>query len=924
MPEREWTVCVLDSAAQERLSRALGISSLLAQLLINRGLRDPEEARVFLYGGPEDLQDSFALPGMEQAVAVLAEVVARREKILVYGDYDVDGLSGTALLCSFFAALGLEPGYYIPDRLTEGYGLHRDALEQALAAGYQAVVTVDCGLAAGEEVAWARQQGLKVVITDHHHLPPALPPAEAVVTPAAGRHLAGVGVAFHLARALNRRLGNPFDVLSLLDLVALGTIADVVPLLGDNRLFVREGLKQLAAGRRPGLRALAEVSGVSGRDLDPRLVAFSFVPRLNAPGRLGDARPAFRLLLTDSIQEAWELARELDRLNQERQAIENQILAHARELIAREVDPAAPIIILASPLWHSGVVGIVAGRLVDEYRRPVVLLAVEGEEARGSGRSVPGVPLYDLLAACRDLLSRFGGHDLAAGLSLPVENLTALRERLTFLARDYLSANSLAEPPLCLDAAVFLSQVNEKLVEEIGKLEPYGEGNKPPLFALWGARVVEARAVGRNGEHLRLVVAAQGEKRAAVGFGFGPVAEQIAGRCVDLAFTPVLDTYDGSKRVELRLADVRLTPAVARLPLVVCRQTPEMPAPGSCLWLAGEDFFPFWASLGAQVPADKGNFVVAVPSASLAGYFTLWFRELGLTAARLGSALRRQEVEALAKRLRAARGVVLVSTAGFLEQHAPLLIPVASGILLRSPERDSAAPSGGLLPFPLEVGLRLGNFREQAACRVDFDGLKVLVGEGRRLVVYVRRPEQAEALFRRLRREVPEREMRVGLYHQALPAPAKEMAAKAWARGDWYVLVGTPAAAILGGLTEEKEVVLCYPPYSFTEYYLLALGASAVYCCWPQAEEAVNERYLRSLWPPPTLLKLLSKPGNGQPVTSLPQRAVRLALAVLEELAYGKKAPTSSWRYREAKLAWGAWRGFHAFANGLPFRRGGI
>lgn len=924
MAEREWTVCPPDPAAQESLSRALGISPLLAQLLLNRGLRDPEEARIFLDGGLEDLQDSFALPGMADAVAALAGMVARGEKILIYGDYDVDGLSAAALLYSFFSALGLEPGYYIPDRLTEGYGLHREALERALAAGYRAVVTVDCGLAAAEEVAWARQQGLKIIITDHHHLPAALPPAEAVVTPATGRPLAGVGVAFHLARALNQHLGHPGDVFSFLDLVALGTIADVVPLLGDNRLFVRAGLRQLAEGQRPGLRALAEVCGVQGRDLDPRLVAFTLVPRLNAPGRLGEAKPAFRLLLTPSAQEAWELARELERRNQERQIIENQILAQARELVAQELDPAAPLVVLASPLWHSGVVGIVAGRLADECRRPVVLLAIEGEEARGSGRSLPGLPLYDLLAACRDLLSRFGGHDLAVGLSLPAENIPALKARLADLARGYAAPEGAAAPPLLLDAAVTLDQVDENLAAEVARLAPFGEGNRPPLLALWGVAVAEARAVGKNGEHLRLVVAAHGEKRAAVGFGLGSRAGEIAGRRVDLAFTPVLDTYEGNQRVELRLAEVRLAASAARPPLVLLRRTWEKPAPGASLWLAGEDFFPFWASLGRQQAEAKENFVVAVPAASLAGYFHLWFRELGVTAARLNNAWRRRDVEAVAARLLAAKGVVLVSTVGFLEQYASLLHPVASGILFRSPEHRLAVPADGPLPFPLQVGLKQNSEEPPPAYRLTYGGLKALAREGRRLLVYARRPAQAEALFRRLRREVPERGGRMYLYHQDLSAQAKEMAAAAWSEGKCLVLVGTPAAAILGGLGGEKEVVLCYPPYSFTEYYLLSLGAAAVYCCWPQDEEAVNERYLRSLWPPPEVLRFLHKSGDGERLSLLPPAAVRLARAILEELASGKKAPADSWRYREAKRAWEAWRGFRTFASDLPFRRGGI
>lgn len=919
MPEREWVMRRADEEAEKRLAASLGISPFLARLLCHRGQKTPDQAWVFLYGDLQHLRPSSLLPGMDRAVTILEQAITAREKVFICGDYDVDGLAGTALLLSFFAALGLQTGYYIPHRLSEGYGLHREALVRALAAGYRLAVTVDCGLAAAAEVAWAEEQGMKVIVTDHHRPPPLLPAASAVVLPPPQEPLAGVGVAFHLARALNTSLGNPVTLEAFLDLVALGTIADAVPLVGDNRLLVRQGLRLLARGTRPGLRALAAVSGLGDRSFDPRSVAFSLVPRLNAAGRLGDAQPALALLLSETVAEAEELAEVLDRLNRERQAIEGRMLSEVREAIAAQVNlETEPVIVLASPHWHHGVAGIVAGRLAEEYRRPVVLLAVEGEEARGSARSVPGFALYEMLADCRDLLTRFGGHDQAAGLSLPVAHIPLLRQRLCLLAREQAVPGQ--EPPLLLEASLSLHEVEEKLCEEIGLLAPFGEGNPAPLLITRGARVVEARAVGREGEHLRLTVEEGGVRKSAVGFGMGALAPEVAGRYLDLAFTPILDVFNGQRQVELHLADLRRCVAATPVSDGGDRFLLTAPIPpGSCLRLTGADFFPFLRTLARRVREGTRPWLLVVPSASLASCFALWLREMGLKALRLGAAARRHQVHRLIARLDGAKGAVLVTTPGLVGQHAAALGRLSPFLAALGPELTL---EGGLDPV-----LRFGFAAQPSmpsvpAWRLDAGGLKALVASERRLVIYLRRPQQVALVLTHLRKVFPERAGLIAAYHQELPPQAKAAAIKNWQSGRCQVLVATPAAAPLASMGTGEEIVFAYPPFALLEYCLLSSQAAAVYCTWPQREEEVNERHLSALWPVvPGLRQTAEKTLPAAPVV----------LAAMEELglpeaAFGESAAalTASWRWREAKEAQEAWEAFRSFAGSLPWRRGGI
>ncbi|MGB9886856.1 MAG: single-stranded-DNA-specific exonuclease RecJ [Moorellales bacterium] len=908
----DWRWLCSHPGREEELAGQLGISVLLARLLINRGQREVAAARVFLEGTLENLQDSMGLPGMTEAVAVLTEAVSVGRRVLVYGDYDVDGVTATAVVLSFLRDLGVEAGYYLPDRLSEGYGLHREALGRARSLGYDLVVTVDCGLAAEEEVAWALEDGWTVVITDHHRRPPRLPPAQAVVYPPEGENLSGVGVAYHLVRALARQLGCPGKEEQFLDLVALGTVADSVPLLGDSRILVRSGLERLAQTEdmRPGLRSLAEVSGVVGRRPDPRLLSFTYIPRLNAPGRVGRADLALKLLLASSEVEARELAQAVERLNQERQTWEARMLLEAREQGQEFVSRGHGVLVLASSHWHPGVVGIVAGRLAEEFGRPVILLAVEGEEARGSGRSVVGLSLYDLLSPHRDLFSRFGGHDQAVGLSLPANRVEELRSRLAEVAGEGETGFGKERPVLLVEAEVSLREVNEELGREITRLEPFGEGNPPPILGVRGVRVEEARAVGREGEHLRLIVEQDGERRSAIGFGLGA---ELPGRMIpeiDLAFHPMVDHYNGERRTVLRVVAWRPALAGRRAPVGVGSRTES----GS---LSPEDFFSFWEEFARRFEGSGRHWLVGVPWPPLVAYLVRWLRETGVEVVRLASHLRRKELETLMRRLDCQTGRVLVASSGLLSQHAGLLASATASALILSPENgtETVLPVTDSKQVQVVRLVAVSPSPRVPAYRLGREGLRKLVGRGHPLLVYVRGWERAEAVAERLRGVAGKNQGEIGVYHHHLPPEAKQEVFEGWRKGRWQILVGTPAAALIGGWRADKEVVFLYPPFSLWEYALCSLGAVRAYLAWPPSEEEANERFLRSLWPPASVWRTLVEGKGPEKLRAVPSPVLRVAMAVMEELGGKKASLAGSWRYAEAKAAWEAWRGFLSFVR---------
>lgn len=570
---RVWHIAEPSAATVSALSSELGVSRLVATVLVNRGLDGAGEAAAFLDRRSVGSTDPFDLPGMDRAVTRLLQALRGREEICVYGDYDVDGLTATALLETVLRREGGHVRHYLPSRTGEGYGLNEAAIRTLAGAGVNLIVTVDCGITAPREVALARSLGLGFIITDHHEPGRDLPLAEAIVNPRLPESaypfsaLAGVGVAYKVAQALltalNRhetRGSQPgFDDLGdLLDLVALGTVADVAALVGENRSLVHQGLNLFNPPRRPGLEALARVARLEVREITTYHLGFQFGPRLNAAGRLGDAERALLLLLTENKSEATELAAELDQSNRDRQALEERILEEATAQVERTIDlERERAIVLSAEGWHEGVIGIVATRLVERFARPTLLVAVNADAGRGSGRSIPSFDLVGALDECAAWLGRYGGHRLAAGFEIDREALEAFARRFLEVARERLDGKDLVHE-LRIDACVEAKDLPASFFRELERLSPFGAGNPEPVLAMRRVGFSGVRTVGVDGRHLKALVRTEGRVFDSIGFGLGSMAGEVGrGGSYDIAFRPGLGEWNGVKREELRLADVR-------------------------------------------------------------------------------------------------------------------------------------------------------------------------------------------------------------------------------------------------------------------------------------------------------------------------------------------------------------------------------
>lgn len=560
MKSKLWVFRDIDLSCRAALVQALSITPATASLLLARGVTTPGQATAWLSHQPP--HDPLLIPDMESAVERLHRAVLAREPICFYGDYDVDGITATSVYLSFFGGLGANVRAYVPHRLREGYGLNAGAIQRLHDEGVSLLVTLDCGTTAHREVALAARLGMDVIVTDHHQTDERMPPAVAVLNPHRPdarypfRGLCSAALAYKVAQAYQLRydeIGVPLE--SLLDLVALATIADVVPLQDENRGFVREGLAQLSRGARCGVRALKQTAGVT-RECTAETIAFKLAPRINAAGRLDDAMLGVRLLTTESPAEAQRLADQLERLNRERQRIEADIMAEALTLVKDREPP--PALVLASRQWHLGVVGIVASRLVERFHRPAIVIAVNEEGiGKGSARTVGGFDLYRGLSACRDLVDAFGGHPSAAGVTIRASRLDEFRERFCDVVAGWAS-DTAKIPTLDVDAELRLDEVNLRLIQEIGALHPFGAGNPEPTFAVTRLEVMDVRTVGEK--HLKMTVR-QGASLPfeSIGFGMKSLVERgIQSRTpVDLAFTPELNRWNGYDRIQLRIRDVR-------------------------------------------------------------------------------------------------------------------------------------------------------------------------------------------------------------------------------------------------------------------------------------------------------------------------------------------------------------------------------
>jgi len=578
----KWVLAESDEAAISALAERAGLHPLVARLMVIRGIAEPIAARAFLDCELSSLSGPAVFSGMDRAVSRIQKAVSGREKITVYGDYDVDGVTGASLLYLALKSLGADVECYLPDRMSEGYGLNPQALAKIKASGAGLVITVDCGISAKSEAQVARSLGLDLIITDHHEIDgsnglsgsnvSALPDAYVVLHPsllapdaAAMRDqvsgLTGVGIAYKLAQALLGVSADDVRLTQYLDLVTLGTVADVGRISGENRVIVKHGLDRLSTDetpQRPGIAALKQISGLSGKKIGVGNVGFTLAPRINASGRLERADIAFRLLVTESGEEARDIAATLDEVNRARQSVEENIAEQAKQTCQREDLSATGAFVLFSQDWHPGVIGIVASRMVEEFYRPAALICLKDGIGKGSARSIPGFDLYHGLVRCSDLLLGFGGHKYAAGFTIAEEMILQFRDRLSALVMEAMGPQGFVRT-LVVDGAVELGDLTIDLMHELEKLAPFGQGNPEPRFGARGLEVVSSRIVGNN--HLKLRLRDRGGTALdAIAFKRGNLqGRQVRdGARVAAVFTPRINAWSGKTAVELEIRDIKV------------------------------------------------------------------------------------------------------------------------------------------------------------------------------------------------------------------------------------------------------------------------------------------------------------------------------------------------------------------------------
>ncbi|SYZ74191.1 Single-stranded-DNA-specific exonuclease RecJ [Candidatus Zixiibacteriota bacterium] len=555
-----------DPEILQDIAAKVGLDKTVVKILFNRQIDTPESIRQFLNPSMNDLQDPFTLAGMEKAVERILEALRNNEKIMVYGDYDVDGITAASLLYLILNKLGAQVIYYLPNRLIEGYGLSIDGIQEASEHGVTLIVSVDTGVTAVEEVKYAQSLGIECILTDHHEPGEILPEPVALVNPKqkgctySGGELSGVGVAFKLAQAIYMRLQQDQSELEEhLDLVALGTSADIVPLVGENRILTKFGIRQISRTTKPGLKSLTFVSGLMGKEIGTGQVVFILAPRINAIGRLGDAELAIRLLTTKDERSASEIARKLDKENQRRKNIDEQTLNEALEQIRHSVDLENDrAIILASEGWHQGVIGIVASRLVERFHLPTIMIAIDNGEGKGSARSIPGFHLCNALKECEDLLLRYGGHKYAAGLTINPVNIEKFRIRMKDVSQRLLTDEDLVAK-LFIDSEIELSRINDELLDILETFAPFGPQNMRPVFLTRNCEILgQPYCVGKN--HLKMKVRKGDAVFDVIGFGFGDWVKNLSGRgnLVDLVYVVEYNSYNDHTRIQLRLKDLKL------------------------------------------------------------------------------------------------------------------------------------------------------------------------------------------------------------------------------------------------------------------------------------------------------------------------------------------------------------------------------
>ena len=548
----------------EEFAKKFGMSLVMAVVFLNRGIDTEEKLKNYLKKPLESIYNPMLLPGMEKACDRIKKALENGEKITIYGDYDADGVTSTSILYMFLAENGANVDYYIPDRFSEGYGLNIMAVNKISKSGTKLLITVDCGIVSTGEVQLAKAQGMDVIITDHHTCREELPKAVSVINPKRADSsypfsgLAGVGVAFKLVLGLAIKLGmNTRDVfMEYVDMVALGTIADVVPLIDENRVIADKGINSIEHTNNKGIRALMDLAGAGGKSIDANSVAFFASPRLNAAGRLENASISVELMICDDEERAKEIAEHLDSLNLERKEIEQKIFEEAYKQ-AEEMGEDKLVYVISGENWNHGVIGIVASRISELFYRPCILISVENGNGKGSGRSVPEMNLFDALSSCEDVLTAFGGHSQAAGLSISADKIEEFSKKINEFAKKNIDVSTLV-PKLLIDCNLSGASVTIKAAKMIESLAPFGEGNELPVFSMRDLKVIASQSMGVDKKHLRVRLSDGSNVFNAVGFGMGELSEKlIPGTLVSVAFNMNINTYQGSESLQLILKDIK-------------------------------------------------------------------------------------------------------------------------------------------------------------------------------------------------------------------------------------------------------------------------------------------------------------------------------------------------------------------------------
>lgn len=557
---KKWQIYDIDENKIEEISKKYGLNKLLSTILVNRNIIDEKNIEMFLKPTRNDFYNPFLMSDMEKAVERIIKAIKEKENVTIYGDYDVDGITSITVLKSFLQDRGLEVSTYIPNRLDEGYGLNNSAIEKIAKAGCQLMITVDCGISAIEEIEYANSLGIETVITDHHETVEELPNAFAVIdnkrkdSTYPFRELAGVGVVFKLIQAISIKLNlKEEEYLKYLDIVCIGTISDIVPLVDENRVITKLGLMLVEQTKNIGLRAILKVSGYS--KIDSNTISFGIAPRINACGRMGVAEEALELFLSKNVNQINELARKLNERNKVRQETEKEIFESAKRQIEEKKLNQNNTIVVAGENWHHGVIGIVSSKITDMYFKPSILLSFEEDGiGKGSGRSIPGFDLHDALMKCNDCIEKFGGHSMAIGITIKRENFEKLKNKLEEIAVEE-HINEIV-PVIKIDAKIDLSEINKDMVESLKQLEPFGEGNKMPIFAFKNLKIDSIRALS-EGKHLKLTLKDNNFIVSAIGFNMGELVEDYRiGDKVDIVGTLEINSFNGMDSIQINMKDM--------------------------------------------------------------------------------------------------------------------------------------------------------------------------------------------------------------------------------------------------------------------------------------------------------------------------------------------------------------------------------